>query len=300
MSYHTHIPIYVQSYCPRPLQFISKLLWLNIKFLHSFADLTLVTSGQIKEEFVEHKIPRVEVWKKGIDTQRFNAKYYDAQMRKRMLTVPSNDDDGAPVKNENDLLVLFVGRLASEKRIKDCKGIMEKIPGATLCIVGGGPEEEHLRSHFKGTKTCFMGTLHGEELSQAYASADVFLFSSDSETLGFVIMEAMASKLPVVACNRGGIPSMIRPGETGYLIEPGDEQGYVDKILELKSNPRLRAAIGARARRDTEQWSWEESMSEVRETRYRAAQDNYEKRISVRFWRALFGRPQSKEAATSE
>ena len=111
----------------------------------------------------DHGIPRVDVWRKGIDTERFDPSFKSAEMREKM-------SDGNP----NDFLMVYVGRLGAEKRIKDVRAILEKMPNARFCVVGKGPQMEELQEYFKGTKTKFMGQMSGDELSQAFASADVF------------------------------------------------------------------------------------------------------------------------------
>lgn len=88
-----------------------------------------------------------------------------------------------------------------------------RIPKARLALVGGGPDSESLKEHFKGTKTVLAGQMTGEALSQAFASADVFVMPSDTETLGFVVLESMASGVPVVGANAGGIPDLIDDGK---------------------------------------------------------------------------------------
>ena len=281
LSYHTHIPIYSSSYVkPKWLATqVTRFLWLLIRLVHSLADATVVTSPQIQQEFVDHNVPRVDLWKKGVDANRFHPRHYNPEMRNFMT-------DGHP----NDFLMVFVGRLASEKRAEDLKEVLQRMgPGVRLCLVGAGPHEEFLKKHFEGTNTVFTGELHGDELCQTFASADAFAFPSDSETLGFVIMEAMASGIPVVACNRGGIPSMVRHGETGYLVEPDDADGYVNILTELKNDPKLREQISKRARQEVETWTWGESMANICDVTYRKAQTHYSNRWNVRLWRMIFG-----------
>ena len=167
MSYHTHLPIYARSYFPSPLNgFMENLAWLALLILHWFADLTLVTSPQIADEFGEHysraRLPVIplQVWKKGVDSTRFHPKHRDREMRKRM-TAGGNPDD---------FLLVYIGRLGKEKRLKDLKGILEEmnsrhidtntdnasIPSTRLCIVGSGPEDDELRRYFVGTPTVFI------------------------------------------------------------------------------------------------------------------------------------------------
>merc|ERR1740139_1893999 len=123
----------------------------------------------------------------------------------------------------DDFLMVYVGRLGNEKRLMDIKPMLEKLgDGVRLCIVGDGPQAEELEEYFKGTNTVFTGQMGGDELSAAFASADVFVMPSDSETLGFVVLESMASGVPVVGAKAGGIPNLIKDGVDGFLVPPGD------------------------------------------------------------------------------
>ena len=168
LSYHTHLPLYGRNYLGF-IPGIEEFSWGLIRFAHTRADLTLVTSPQMKEEMEANGIPRVEVWRKGIDTVRFDPKFQCEEMRSRMT-------DGHP----DEFLMVYVGRLGGEKRLKDLRPVLEKMPNARLCMVGGGPQDEELKEYFKDTKTVFTGQLSGNELSSAFASADVFMMPSDS------------------------------------------------------------------------------------------------------------------------
>ena len=176
LSYHTHLPLYGRNY----LGFvpgIEEMAWAALRFVHGRADLTLVTSPQMKEEMERNGVPRVDVWRKGIDTVRFHPKFRCPAIRERM--------SGG---NPGDFLMVYVGRLGAEKRLKDLRPTLERCgPGARLCIVGTGPQEEELKAYFEGTDTVFTGQLKGDELSAAFASADAFVMPSDSgESFSFV------------------------------------------------------------------------------------------------------------------
>lgn len=93
-----------------------------------------------------------------------------------------------------------------------------RIPRARLALVGTGPDAEALKDYFAGTKTVLTGIMTGDALSQAFASADVFVMPSDSETLGFVVLESMASGVPVVGAKAGGIPDLIADGQVSFFI----------------------------------------------------------------------------------
>jgi len=220
----------------------------------------------MKEELRANGIPRVDVWRKGIDTERFNPKFRSVEMREKMT-------EGNP----DDFLMVYVGRLGAEKRIKDVRGMLEKMPNARLCIVGKGPQQEELKSYFKGTNTVFTGQLSGDELSSAFASADAFVMPSDSETLGFVVLESMASGVPVVGANAGGIPSIIDDKKTGFLVEPGDVDGFVARLQQLQDRD-FRANMGKASRTEAERWGWEAATSVLRNIQYEKALINFHSR----------------------
>jgi sulfoquinovosyltransferase len=265
MSYHTHLPMYAVNY----LNFIPGIedfAWFCIRFWHTRADLTLVTSPQIQKELLDNGVPRVDVWRKGIDTERFDPKFKDPDMRKIM-------SDGNP----DDFLMVYVGRLGAEKRIKEVRDILEKMPNARFAVVGKGPQMEELEKYFKGTKTVFLGQRSGDELSQAFASADAFIMPSDSETLGFVVLESMASGVPVVAANAGGIPSIITNEKDGFLVETSDIDGYVKRLQQLEDT-KFRVEMGKTARAEAERWGWEAATSVLRNVQYEKAMVNFHSR----------------------
>jgi glycosyltransferase involved in cell wall biosynthesis len=133
-----------------------------------------------------------------------------------------------------------------------------------LAIVGDGPLRQELERHFEGTATVFTGYLRGQELASAYASSDLFLFPSRTDTLGLVLLEAMAAGCPVVACRAGGVPDAVEDGVTGFLFEPGDVNGLVNTVARaLSSKPDL-DRVRANARREMEQCSWESATDRLR------------------------------------
>ena len=268
MSYHTHIPVYARTYGMGLLESAS---WLALRIVHSLADLTLTTSPQLADELRDHGIPRVGVWRKGIDVERFHPRYRSDDFRRTRMM--------AGDAKEGDFLLAYIGRLGAEKRLSEIKQMMDRLPDdVRLCVVGKGPEESRLRALFDERRTVFTGQLSGDDLSHAFASADCFVMPSDSETLGFVVLESMASGVPVVGCRAGGIPDLIRDGDTGYLVEAGNIDGYVDRIRRLYDSPDLRSGMSGRGRDETERWSWEAATSLLRNDQYQMAIDNFERR----------------------
>ena len=268
MSYHTHLPVYARTYRMGLLESAS---WLALRVVHSLADLTLTTSPQLADELREHGIPRVGVWRKGIDVERFHPRFRSDEFRRtRMMAEDAKD---------TDFLLAYIGRLGAEKRLHEIRDMMDRLPDdVRLCVVGKGPEESRLRELLDPSRTVFTGQLGGDDLSSAFASADCFVMPSDSETLGFVVLESMASGVPVVGCDAGGIPDLIRDGDTGYLVAAGDVDGYVDRIGRLYDSREAREGMSKRAREETERWSWEAATSLLRNDQYQMAIDNFERR----------------------
>ena len=241
-SYHTHLPQYLQHY---GLGSLEGLLWELLKGVHNQAQLNLCTSTAMVEELRAHGIERVDLWQRGVDTEMFQPHLNSAKMRDRL----SQGNPDSP-------LLLYVGRVSAEKQIDKIKPVLEAIPGARLAIVGDGPHRQALEEHFAGTPTNFVGYLHGLELASAFASADAFVFPSSTETLGLVVLEAMAAGCPVVAANAGGIPDIVTDGVNGYLFEPDDPQGAIKATQRLLAAKDAQESIRNNARAEAEKWGW--------------------------------------------
>ncbi|HEY9852457.1 MAG TPA: glycosyltransferase family 1 protein [Leptolyngbyaceae cyanobacterium] len=241
-SYHTHLPQYLQHY---GLGMLEGLLWELLKSAHNQARLNLCTSMAMVEELRNHGIERVDLWQRGVDTELFDPNLASEEMRSRL-------SQGHPEKP----LLIYVGRLGAEKEIDRIKPILEAIPDARLALVGNGPHREALEKLFAGTPTNFVGYLHGQELASAYASADAFIFPSRTETLGLVLLEAMAAGCPVVAARSGGIPDIVTDGVNGYLFDPTDEQGAIAATQRLLAHQQEREILRQNARQEAERWGW--------------------------------------------
>jgi glycosyltransferase involved in cell wall biosynthesis len=153
--------------------------------------------------------------------------------------------------------------VSAEKEIDRIKPVLEAIPEARLAIVGDGPNREALEAHFAGTNTHFIGYLQGTELASAFASADAFLFPSRTETLGLVLLEAMAAGCPVVAAASGGIPDIVTDGENGYLFDPTDEEGLITATKRLLTAGEEREKLRQNARLEAEKWGWSAATSQL-------------------------------------
>lgn len=249
-SYHTHLPQYLHHY---NLGALEGLLWEMLKLAHNQAKLNLCTSTAMVNELESHGIERVDLWQRGVDTDSFHPDLVSNQMRDRL----SGGHPDAP-------LLLYVGRVSAEKEIDKIKPVLENIPNARLAIVGNGPAREELEALFAGTNTNFVGYLHGQDLGSAYASADAFIFPSSTETLGLVLLEAMAAGCPVVAARRGGIPDIVTDGVNGYLFEPDDPQGAIAATQKLLAKTDEREQLRQNARKEAEKWGWASATAQLR------------------------------------
>lgn len=242
-SYHTHLPQYLQHY---GLGMLEGLLWELLKVAHNQASLNLCTSTAMCDELSAHGIERVDLWQRGVDTETFHPSLASDEMRERL-------SQGSP----QSPLLLYVGRLSAEKEIERIKPILEAIPEARLALVGDGPHRQALEKHFAGTNTFFVGYLKGVELGSAFASADAFIFPSRTETLGLVLLEAMAAGCPVVAARSGGIPDIVTDGVNGYLFAPeSDDAGAIAATIRLLEEKQERETIRHNARTEAERWGW--------------------------------------------
>ena len=248
-SYHTHIPEYLQHY---RLGMLEGLVWELLKAGHNQAQLNLCTSTAMVQALTEHGIERVDLWQRGVDTEMFQPHMASREMRSRL----SQGNPDSP-------LLLYVGRLSAEKEIEQIKPVLDSIPNARLALVGDGPHRQALEKHFEGTATYFVGYLQGLELGAAFASADAFVFPSRTETLGLVLLEAMAAGCPVVAARSGGIPDIVEDGVNGFLFDPTDGQGAIAATQRLLANPQEQEMLRQNARREAECWSWSAATQQL-------------------------------------
>jgi len=264
-SYHTHLPVYAARYGLKPLV---GLAWTLIRLCHNRADLTLATSPQLVDELTRHGIQRAALWPKGVDTDTFHPRFASAAMRWRL----SGGHPHAP-------LLLYVGRIGAEKNLGFLRGVLGRLPDARLAIVGDGPARAAVEAALAGTATVFTGILTGNDLSAAYASADVFVMPSESETLGFVVLEAAAAGVPAVAAAAGGLCNAVKDGVTGYLFPPAgpsptpaavaaSTDAAVAHIRALVGAPAHRRRVGDAARAEACRWSWAASNAATRDGHY--------------------------------
>jgi glycosyltransferase involved in cell wall biosynthesis len=245
-SYHTDLPRYLPGH---GLGWLGSSIWTLIRAVHGQAHVNLAPSSFTCRELEAHGIPAVGCWRGGVDTTRFHPE-------KRSLATRLELMNGCPVGP----LLLSVGRLSPEKNLGVFVQLLAELPDAHLALVGDGPGraelERRLAPRVAEGRVHFAGFLHGEALARAYASADAFVMPSTTETLGFVVLEAMSSGLPVVAARAGGIPDLVRHEETGLLYHPDHPEHAVWELRNLLAHEGQRRFYGRLGRKEAERSSW--------------------------------------------
>lgn len=243
-SYHTSFSEYLRHY---KLSALDAVAWPFLRWFHNSGARTFAPSQMVKGQLGARGFRNVRVWSRGVDPLRFHPRFRSREMRSAM---------GA---TDDTIVIAYVGRLAPEKGIHVAlEGLRDVVAthGARvrIAIAGDGPDEMRCREQApKGT--WFAGALHGEQLSSFYASADLLVFPSTTETFGNVVLEAMASGVPVVAPDIGATLELAT-AHTSALFRAGSALSLADTVNALISNPtrrhRLRAAALAQA--STRRW----------------------------------------------
>jgi phosphatidylinositol alpha 1,6-mannosyltransferase len=241
-SYHTDLPGYTERW---GMGFSKELFWTYTRWVHNQADLNLCPSHYTLAELNEQGFERLKVWGRGVDNVQYHPDHRSAEMRARL----TNDNSQQP-------LLLYVGRLAVEKRVEWLHPVITNLENVRLAIVGDGPLRDSLETLFDGTNTVFTGYLSGEDLAAAYASSDIFVFPAANETLGNVVLEAMASGLPVIAPDAGGVTDHVYPGATGILFPSEEQDSFMQAVTQLLCDPVAANQMGTAGRAYAERNSW--------------------------------------------
>jgi glycosyltransferase involved in cell wall biosynthesis len=253
-GFHTQFHQYSNYYSVGWLQ---PLIYRYLKSLHNKTACTLVPTEVMRRSMIG-EIDSIEVLGRGIDTALFSPQKRCESLRREWGAGP------------RDKVFLYVGRLAREKNIglvmDTFLKLRETSPTARLVLVGHGPDYARLYARHEGV--IFIGSKLGDELARHYASADVFLFPSMSETFGNVVLEAMASGLGVVAFNEAAAAIHIQHGQTGMLAEPGDEQAFMRHSHTLLANHGYLQSVRREARRAMEGNSWKQVGAEFERLLY--------------------------------
>jgi glycosyltransferase involved in cell wall biosynthesis len=249
-SYHTNVTTYARFYGLGIGERAGR--WWT-RTLHNRAHVNLCTSETTRKYLGENGVERLYVWPQGVDTVRFHPKKRSDEWRFKL----SSGRPESPV-------LLYVGRLGREKNIGSLKAVLHAMPDVRLALVGDGPARGELEEEFAGMPAVFSGTRRGAELTAAYASADVLVFPSTTETLGLAMLEALSSGLPVVAARAGAAHEVVEEGVNGLLYEPEDRDSLVETVRRVLEDGELRARLGEGARATAETRDWEAATRALR------------------------------------
>lgn len=235
-SYHTNFPQYARHY---GAGIAEPLVWKWLRWFHRPAVITQTPGEAVRDELGRRGIGHPVVWGRGVDTRHFHPGRRSAGWRRWL----AGGDDTT--------VVLHVGRLAPEKNIDvladSWRAAHERLgQRATFVLAGEGPDARRLLARLPWVRQ--LGFLERGKLADVYASADICVLPSKTETCGLVALEAMASGLSVVAADAGGFRESIDHGRNGVLVAPDDATGFAAEILSLVISPQRRADIGAAAR----------------------------------------------------
>ncbi len=243
-DFHTNFQSYSSHY---GFGLLRRAIVAYLRKFHNKAAVTLVPTEGIRRELLGHGYENIEIIGRGVDTRQFHPARRDPALRARW---------GA---GEDETVALYVGRLAAEKNLalvfRAYDAMREAHPASRLVLVGDGPERAGWQARRPDARFC--GTHIGESLAAHYASADVFLFPSLTETWGNVTIEAMASGLAVVAYDCAAAEDVIRHGENGLKAPPEDEDAFIAQAVSLASSTALQRRLGSAAAVRAAQLSWD-------------------------------------------
>lgn len=258
-SFHTNFDQYSGHY---RVGWAKGTIWRYLRWFHNRTRETYVPSRTTIAELEQRGFERLVLWPRGVDSDLFRPGRPGREAVRAELGF-----------GPDDVVIGYVSRIAAEKNVGFLAEALEIVarerPQARFLFVGDGPSRDELERRM-GPHARFAGYRKGEDLADHYAAADLFVFSSLTETFGNVILEAMASALPVIALRAGGVADTVRPGLTGALIDPdAPPQRFADAVLSFIDDPSLRARTAEAARSYALGQSWSSIMESLRE-RYQA------------------------------
>ncbi|AZE46680.1 Glycosyltransferase [Pseudomonas chlororaphis] len=258
-GFHTNFQQYSGQY---GLGLLTRLLTHYLRWFHNRSKLTLVPSASQRLELERRNFERLVLLSRGVDSQLFHP-------AKRLNELRQGWGLGS-----DDIAVIHVGRLAPEKNLGLLKRCFAQLQSTypqqsmKLIVVGDGPQRAVLQKELPDAVFC--GSQRGEALASHYASGDLFLFPSLTETFGNVVLEALASGLAVVAYDQAAAAQHIRHGYNGVLAMPGDESAFCDAASWLLEDPETLRRVRLNARQHASRQGWA-AIIEQFETQLRGA-----------------------------
>jgi glycosyltransferase involved in cell wall biosynthesis len=249
-DFHTNFHSYSRHY---GLGMFAGIVSRYLRALHNRADCTLVPTAEMRSSLEAIAFERVKVVGRGVDTWLFSPARRSERLR------------AAWGCRGRETVALYVGRLAPEKNLGlfvEAALAMRAIrPDVRVVLVGDGPQRAELRARYPDF--VFAGMRTGGDLAEHYASADVFLFPSTTETFGNVTLEAMASGLAVIAYDYAAARQYLRHGASALLAPPGDRAAFLRLAAQLTGDPELCSRLRSEARRAAEGASWSRAIDDL-------------------------------------
>jgi glycosyltransferase involved in cell wall biosynthesis len=242
-TYHTDIPQYVRSLTND--EFLEKAAWSYMIWFYGQMEEVMVPSVGTREQLVSRGLPaeRMKPLPRWVDTDAYSPEMRNPSFWKSRGLGLSR------------VVLLYVGRVSREKGlgmlVQAFRELVESGAPIALAVIGDGPFREEMETSLSGYPALFTGYLAGEQLQRGYASADMFVFPSATDTFGNVVLEAQASGLPVIVSDEGGPHELMIDGETGVVFRAGSADQLVSAIRLMISDPQRISAMGANARRFT-------------------------------------------------
>ena len=248
-GFHTNFHRYSRYY---GVGMLEKALCAYGRWFHNRTDKTLVPTLTMAQTTAAMGITNADLWSRGVDCSRFSPHKRDQVLRAGWGLQPG------------DPAILYVGRLAPEKNLRMAVACFERIrglhPQARFVLVGDGPQYKQLVD--KHPDYIFCGTRRGEDLARHYASGDIFLFPSKTDTFGNVVLEAMASGLAVVAFDDAAASEHIRHEDNGMKAHLSCDEAFVDSALRLADQPTLQHRVRTQARLDALELNWNSQIEQ--------------------------------------
>lgn len=252
-SYHTHFSSYLKYYGFGALE---GLMWKYLRSFYRQCEHIYVPSPSMEAVLRTRGITDgLRLWERGVDTTLFNPCHRSLSWRR---SIGIEDDE---------VVLSFVGRLVWEKGLRVFASVIKALESQGIrhrsLIVGDGPAFAELQEQLRDT--LFVGYLKGDALGRAYASSDIFLFPSETETFGNVTLEAMASGLPTICADATGSNALVRHGVTGFLAPPGSPAAFVEAALHLVEDSTARQRMGAAALVQARDYEWDRVLARILE-----------------------------------
>jgi glycosyltransferase involved in cell wall biosynthesis len=242
-TYHTDIPQYVRSLTND--EFLEQAAWSYMIWFYGQMEEVMVPSVGTREQLVMRGLPqeRMKPLPRWVDTEA-----YSPEMRNP--TFWKSRGIGL-----DRIVLLYVGRISREKGLEMLvdafRELVDTGSAIALAVIGDGPYREEMEAYLSGYPALFTGYMAGEQLQRGYASAEMFVFPSATDTFGNVVLEAQASGLPVIVSDEGGPRELMLNGETGVVFHAGSTNDLVTVIRSMISDPQQITRMGINARRFT-------------------------------------------------